>query len=50
MVLMQPPGEPETNVKALQEGWQKIMMPEPVPAAARFRSAILTSGFGMNAI
>ncbi|WP_338506711.1 pitrilysin family protein [Erwinia aphidicola] len=34
MVLMQPPGEPETNVKALQESWQKIMMPEPAPAAA----------------
>ncbi|WP_336795635.1 pitrilysin family protein [Erwinia aphidicola] len=34
MVLMQPPGEPETNVKALQESWQKIMTPEPAPAAA----------------
>ena len=34
MVLMQPPGEPETNVKALQENWQKIMTPEPAPAAA----------------
>lgn len=33
MVLMQPPGEPETNVKALQESWQKIMTPEPAPAA-----------------
>lgn len=33
MVLMQPPGEPETNVKALQDSWQKIMTPEPAPAA-----------------
>lgn len=32
MVLMQPQGEPETNVKALQESWMKVMAP-PAPAA-----------------
>ncbi|WP_158780675.1 pitrilysin family protein [Pantoea sp. BAV 3049] len=29
MVLMQPQGEAETNVKALEESWQKIMKPAP---------------------
>lgn len=34
MVLMQPQGEAETNVKQLQEGWQRIMTPaETAPAA-----------------
>ncbi|MFS2221590.1 M16 family metallopeptidase [Pantoea sp. B65] len=30
MVLMQPPGEAETNVKALHESWQRIMAPPVV--------------------
>ncbi|RWR02284.1 peptidase [[Pantoea] beijingensis] len=32
MVLMQPQGEVETNVKALEESWQKVMAPPAVPA------------------
>ncbi|PLV62281.1 pitrilysin family protein [Erwinia sp. B116] len=36
MVLMQPPGEPETNVRLLQQNWQKVMAPvaDAAPAAA----------------
>lgn len=34
MVLMQPPGEGETNVKTLQENWQKIMAPAANAAPA----------------
>ncbi|QKJ85131.1 zinc protease [Paramixta manurensis] len=33
MVLMQPQGEPEINIKALHENWQKIMTPPPAPPA-----------------
>lgn len=34
MSLMQPQGEPEANIKALQESWQKIMTPPPAPIVA----------------
>ncbi|MEG3128926.1 pitrilysin family protein [Pantoea cypripedii] len=32
MVLIQPEGEAETNVKMLQEGWDKVMAPPATPA------------------
>ncbi|MEQ4531500.1 MAG: insulinase family protein, partial [Mixta sp.] len=32
MALMQPQGEPEANMKALHESWQKIMAPPAVIA------------------
>ncbi|MFD1800971.1 M16 family metallopeptidase [Mixta tenebrionis] len=34
MVLMQPQGEPEINIQALHDSWQKIMAPPPAPAVA----------------
>ncbi|PKH23738.1 peptidase M16 [Enterobacterales bacterium CwR94] len=34
MVLMQPQGEPETNVRVLQEAWQKVMTPPETAAPA----------------
>ena len=34
MSLMQPQGEPEANISALYEGWQKIMAPPPAPVIA----------------
>ncbi|MDW8845123.1 pitrilysin family protein [Erwinia sp. MMLR14_017] len=34
MMLMQPQGEPETNVQSLEESWKKIMAPAPDAAAA----------------
>mgnify|MGYP000881536765 CR=1 FL=1 len=33
MVLMQPQSEAETNVKSLQESWQRIMTPQPAASA-----------------
>jgi zinc protease len=33
MVLIQPEGEAETNVKMLQEGWDKVMAPPETPTA-----------------
>ena len=34
MALMQPQGEPEANVQALHQSWQKIMAPPPAPVVA----------------
>jgi zinc protease len=34
MVLMQPQGEPEANIQALHDSWQKIMAPLPAPVVA----------------
>ncbi len=34
MVLIQPQGEPETNVRMLQDSWDKVMKVPDAPAAA----------------
>ena len=40
MVLIQPQGEPETNVRMLQDSWDKVMKVPDAPAAAATRTKL----------
>ena len=40
LVLQQPKGEPEYNMKDLKATWEKLMVPAPAPAASAAPEAV----------